>query len=204
MCDPCRVEGVYLVTAQVPSREPPLSRRSAKVFVCHKFPCFIWFCFHVLSPSPVISDPATPTCLAISSSLSPGIPRPSLHLQLISSLVPLYLYLSTFTCSLPDCLVCFAKLSRDLYVNHKPDYPVFRPWTVPRIPFSLPAPRLTCLPVLSDLPVLTLPACPPITDYSACSLSDGLLNGESPGFDSACLSPGLLCLLPCCISETLG
>ena len=43
---------------------------------------------------------------------SPGIPRPSLHLQLISSLVSLYLYLSTFTCSLPDCLVCFAKLSR--------------------------------------------------------------------------------------------
>ena len=58
----------------------------------------------------------------------------------------------------------------DLYVNLKPDYPVFRPWTVPRIPFSLPAPRLTCLPVYSDLTVLTLPACPPITDYPACSL----------------------------------
>ena len=88
------------------------------------------------------------------------------HLQLISALGAVYLYLPAIICSLPDCLVCFAKLSRDLYVNHKPDYPVFRPWTVPRIPFSLPAPRLTCLPVLSDLPVLTLPACPP--DYSAC------------------------------------
>src|SRR4029434_9553491 len=28
--------------------------------------------------------------------------------------------------------------------------------------------------VRTDLPVLTLPACPPITDYPACSLSDGL------------------------------
>ena len=132
--------------------------------------------------SPVITDPATPTCSAIYSSLSPVNLRPSLHLQLISALGAVYLYLPAIICSLPDCLVCFAKLSRDLYVNHKPDYPVFRPWTVPRIPFSLPAPRLTCLPVLSDLPVLTLPACPPITDYPACSLSDGLLYGRISRF----------------------
>src|SRR4029434_9247157 len=82
--------------------------------------------------SPVISDPATPTGSAISSSLSPVNLRPSLHLQLISALGAVYLYLPAIICSLPDCLVCFAKLSRDLYVNHKPDYPVFRPWTMGR------------------------------------------------------------------------
>src|SRR4029434_5589577 len=144
--------------------------------------CFHLVCVHVLSSSPVISDPATPTCSAISSSLSPVNLRPSLHLQLISALGAVYLHLPAIICSLPDCLVCFAKLSRDLYVNHKPDYPVFRPWTVPRIPFSLPAPRLTSLPVLSVLPVLTLPACLPITDYPACSLSDGLLYGRISRF----------------------
>ena len=132
--------------------------------------------------SPVITDPAMPTCSAIYSSLSPVNLRPSLHLQLISALGAVYLYLPAIVCSLPDCLVCFAKLSRDLYVNLKPDYPVFRPWTVTRIPFSLPAPRLTCLPVLSDLPVLTPPACTPTTDYPACSLSDGLLYGRISRF----------------------
>src|SRR4029434_7040320 len=82
--------------------------------------------------------------------------------------------LSLVLCRIVLCV--FAKLSRVVSLL-LPDYPVFRPWTVPRIPFSLPAPRLTCLPVLSDLPVLTLTACPPITDYPACSLSDGLLDG---------------------------
>src|SRR4029434_2995771 len=147
--------------------------------------------------SPVISDPATPTCSAISSSLSPVNLRPSLHLQLISALGAVYLYLPAIICSLPDCLVCFAKLSRDLYVNHKPDYPVFRPWTVPRIPFSLPAPRLTCLPVLSDLPVLTLPACTPTTDTLPAPCRMVCCTDGSPGFDPGCLVAGVIFLLSC-------
>ena len=119
---------------------------------CHEFP-WILVCFHLVlcSPSPVISDPVTPTCPAISSSLSPGFLRPSLHLQLISSLVALYLYLSTLTCSLPDCLVCFCQAIPRLFCYFY--YPVF--W-------------------LTDLLVLTLPACPSDSEYSACSLSDCL------------------------------
>src|SRR4029434_10437655 len=50
-----------------------------------------------------------------SSSLSPGILHPSFHLQLISSLVSLYLYLSTLTCSQPDCLVCFCQAIPHLF-----------------------------------------------------------------------------------------
>ena len=99
---------------------------------------------------------------------SPGIPRPSLHLQLISSLVSLYLYLSTFTCSLPDCLVCFAKLSR-VCVLAIAWLPCFDPvclYTGFRIPY-LPLFGFVCL-----------------IDWS-------------PGSDRACLSIGfwLLCLL---------
>ena len=78
-----------------------------------------------MTTTPVISDPVTPTCLAISSSLSPGFLRPSLHLQLISSLVALYLYLSTLTCSLPDCLVCFCQAILRLSIYYYLTTPVF-------------------------------------------------------------------------------
>ena len=70
---------------------------------------------------------------------------PSLHLQLISALGSVYLYLSTITCSSRDCLVCFCQAFPRLYVYRKPDYPVFRPWNVSWIPYTLPAPRRICL-----------------------------------------------------------
>ena len=140
----------------------------------------------LITISPVISDPATRACLATHSSLSPG-PPPSPHLQLISSLVSLYLYLSTFTSSLPDCLLCFAKSSCILL-------PCFAwlPYFDPVYLFAcLPVYLFACLPVylftdvgypacpssdmfacMTDLPVSTLFACPSDSGYPACSSSD--------------------------------
>src|SRR4029434_10501115 len=58
--------------------------------------------------------------------------------------------------------------------------------------------------VLSDLPVLTPPACTPTTDTLPAPCRMVCCTDGSPGFDPACLFPGLLCLLPCSITETLG
>ena len=108
------------------------------------------FAFMSITVSPVFSDPATPACLSIISSLSPGFPRPSPHLQLISSLVHLYLYQSTCTCSLPDCLVIFAKLSRGLLPCFAPILCLFTGFWISCLPlFGL----FACM---TDLPFLTL------------------------------------------------
>src|SRR4029434_2831795 len=90
------------------------------VSVINTTPCARLFLRHLLDQRiltctcerPVSCLGSCHSCMAhpIHSSLSPVILRPSLHLQLISSLVPQYLYLSTFTCSLPDWLVSFALL----------------------------------------------------------------------------------------------
>ena len=96
----------------------------------------------------------------------PPISSPAAHL-LISS----FLYLPPTTCSLPDCLVCFCQDIPRLFCYYYLTPPVFWPFAC-TLNFVYPACPSSA--GLTDLPVLTLPACPSDSAYSACSLSDCL------------------------------
>ena len=114
----------------------------------------------MVTNSPVISDPATPSHHATTSFLSTGFPSPFPHLQLIPSLVPQHIYWSITACTSPDCLLHYAKLFSTYYLIPEASCLNFSldsdslPDTLD--PDSVPDPCRLNLPPLIDLLVLIL------------------------------------------------